>query len=322
MDTYNEEDLVSVDNINNAIEEFIGKHPENISTWVDGKTVTIQLSNSGIRDKLFSRLAYLVENTNIENDLILFNMPAKCVYASNQIIRFNCTVNELISSIKEYNEPSKDAAIADVDHLPNTVPITRPIKKFYNRLTGSNTLKKAQSIINKSSHKIKVYFIGNRKEWDQGQDENGNDQLPLVGYEVIDIIEIDANTTWNDESLIQKIDELRSSINLKTDGDYGVFNINFNESEKSKIVNNVYIGQLPEFVFDSSIKVGDIIYTRDYPTEDMSVIDNDGDAHQADISNYDFQRYYGFRDQYPQIEEIDIKPYGETLIPNGAIIII
>lgn len=322
MSTLNEENLVSVDDINDAIRDFIGKHPENVTTWIDGKTVTIQLSNIGVRDKLFSRLAYLVENTNIENGLILFNMPAKCVYASNQIIRFTCTVNELISSIKEYNVPSKVAAIADSDYLPNTVPITRPIKKFYNRLTGSNTLKKAQSIINKSSRKIKVYFIGNRQEWDQGQDENGNDQPPLVGYEVIDIMEIDTNTTWNDESLIQKIGELRSSMNLKTDGDYGVFNIDFSIIEKSKIVNNVYIGQLPYFVFDSSIKVGDIIYTRDYPTEDMFVIDSNGDVHQADINNNDFQRYYGFCDQRLQIEEIDVKPYGETLIPNGAIIII
>ena len=317
MSTDNVENLVSVDEINSAIENFIGKHPENVNIWVDGETTTIQISNIGVRDKVFSRLAYLVENTTIENDLSLFNMPAKCVYASNQIIRFTCTINELDSCVKDYNNPPMDQ-----DYDPSSASIEFPIKKFYNRLTRSGALKKAQTTINKSSHKIKVYFIGNRQEWDQEQDENGNDQLPLVGYKVIDIIEIDTNTTWNDESFIQKIGELRSSMNLKTDDDYEIFNINFGMSEKSKIVNNVYIGQLPEFVFDSSIKVGDIIYTRDYPTEDMFVIDNNGDVHQADIDNNDLQHYHGFRDQMLQVEEVDIKPYGETLIPNGAIIII
>ena len=54
----------------------------------------------------------------------------------------------------------------------------------------------------------------------------------------------------------------------------------------------------------------------------MFVIDNNGDVHQADIDNNDLQHYHGFRDQMLQVEEVDIKPYGETLIPNGAIIII
>ena len=65
MSTDNVENLVSVDEINTAIEKFIGKHPENVSIWVDGKNTMIQINNVGIRDPLFYRLSYLVENTTI-----------------------------------------------------------------------------------------------------------------------------------------------------------------------------------------------------------------------------------------------------------------
>lgn len=53
MSIDNVENLVSVDEINTAIETFIGKHPENVSVWIDGKTATIQISNIGLRDKIF-----------------------------------------------------------------------------------------------------------------------------------------------------------------------------------------------------------------------------------------------------------------------------
>ena len=77
MSADNVENLVSVEEINNAIEKFIGKHPENVSMWIDGKTTMIQISNVGIRDPLFYRLSYLVENTTIEDKLTIFKMPAK-----------------------------------------------------------------------------------------------------------------------------------------------------------------------------------------------------------------------------------------------------
>lgn len=308
MSTLNEENLVSVDDINEAIGNFIGKHPENVTTWIDGKTVTIQLSNIGVRDKLFSRLAYLVENTTIENDLSLFNMPAKCVYASNQIIRFTCTINELDSCVKDYNNPPMDQ-----DYDPSSASIEFPIKKFYNRLTRSSALKKAQTIINKSSHKIKVYIIGDPEE--HKQDENDHQ---YVTWTVIDIIEIDANTTWNDGH--QEISDLFASKGRKV-GDFGAFNILLNgrATDNSKIVNDVYIGQLPEFVFDSSIKVGDVIDSRDY-VNDLIWID---EPHYQ-TSYRDYQDYSDFEEQYLLLKgnDIDIKPYGETLIPDGAIIII
>ena len=143
MNNLNEEDLVSADDISFAIEEFVGKHPENVNIWVDGETTTIQISNSGIRDKLFSRLAYLAENTTIENNLTIFNMPAKCVYTSNQIIRFTCTVNELVSTVDNFNNPPRDCDYDAVSELHNVLYETFPIKKFFSRLTKSGTLKKS-----------------------------------------------------------------------------------------------------------------------------------------------------------------------------------
>ena len=47
MSTNNVENLVLVDEINKAIEKFIGKHPENVISWIDGKNATFQLGNVG-----------------------------------------------------------------------------------------------------------------------------------------------------------------------------------------------------------------------------------------------------------------------------------
>lgn len=105
-----------------------------------------------MRDKLFSRLAYLAENTTIENVLELFNMSAKCVYVSNQIIRFTCTVNELDSRVKAYNSPQLRPEVSEEEYNPQFALREFPIQKFYKRLTRSGALKKAQSIINKSNH--------------------------------------------------------------------------------------------------------------------------------------------------------------------------
>jgi len=180
-------------------------------------------------------------------------------------------------------------------------------------LTRSGALKKAQTIINKSSHKIKVYIISDPEE--HKQDENDHQ---YVTWTVIDIMEIDANTTWNDG--YQEISDLFASKGLKV-GNFGAFNILLNgrATDNSKIINDVYIGQLPEFVFDSSIKVGDVIDSRDY-VNDLIWIDEP--HYQTSYRNY--QDYSDFNERYLSLKgnDIDIKPYGETLIPDGAIIII
>ena len=90
-------------------------------------------------------------------------------------------------------------------------------------------------------------------------------------------------------------------------------------NEKTKIVNDVFINQLPEFVFDSSIKVGDKIDSRDYINE-LLWPDNDNGHHQADYNEYqDYNNFYG---NFPIMDGITGESYEKTLIPDGAIIII
>lgn len=88
-------------------------------------------------------------------------------------------------------------------------------------------------------------------------------------------------------------------------------------TEKTKIVNDVFINQLPEFVFNPSIKVGDIIDSRDYVNDIIWM-----NPQHYQTSGRDYQDYWNFCEQYLVHEGIDIKPYGETLIPDGAIITI
>ena len=128
MSTLDEENLVSAEDVNYAIKEFIGKHPENVNIWVDGETTTIQISNIGVRDKLFPRLAYLVKNTSIKDGLQLFNMSAECAYVSDRIIRFTCTLVDLAYySIERrwYHPRGGESAL---------------VEKFFSRLGRSNVL--------------------------------------------------------------------------------------------------------------------------------------------------------------------------------------
>ena len=317
MSTHNEENLVSVEDINESIEKFIGKHPENISMWIDGKNIIIQISNIGIRDKLFSRLAYLVENTSIEDNLTIFNMPAKCVNVTDRIARFVCTVNELVTFVESNNSGN---ILTD----SNSSLVTPPVKKFLNRLTTSKTFKRAQTVVKKLTNvdtnvvdrsKITVYIIG--KPTAHWQDENEAD-CSYVTWEVLDIIQIDAGTTWNDEEFRERLSNLKNSLNIYSDlGDYGTFNIAFNSSDNVKIENNELIGKLPEFILDPSVKVGDIIDSRDYTDEDIWT-----NGYNYQTNDYDYQQYYNFSENTLPLKEIDTKPYGETLIPDGAIITI
>ena len=175
-------------------------------------------------------------------------------------------------------------------------------------------LKKAQSIINKSSSKIKVYIISNPQRITHHHEKG-----LYVTWEVIGIMKIDASTTWNNESFVQELNDLKAStVGNRSSGNYGAFNIAFGiANENTKIVNDVFIKQLPEFVFDSSIKVGAIIDSCDYVNEDVWRTNN---YYQEEVDDY--FKYDDFYDQFLPLKGIDIKPYGETLIPDGAIITI
>ena len=301
MSTDNVENLVSLEEINNAIEKFIGKHPENVSMWIDGKNTMIQISNVGIRDPLFYRLSYLVENTTIEDKLTIFKMPAKCVIANDRIARFVCTVHELVEYIESQDTASE--------------PLVSPnIKKFTNRLSSSHAFKRAEEIVlnNEDSSKIKVYIIG--KPESRYQNEEGS-PCTYVTWTVIDIMKIDAGTTWEDEAFRNRLNELKTSLDISSNsGTYGSFNIAFKAAnENLKVENGKLIGRLPEFVLNPSIKIGDIIDSRDYVDADIW----GGNNYQ--ISTEDYQKFDNFNnDTLDPYKE----PFGKTLIPDGAIITI
>ena len=311
MSTDNVENLVSVNEINRAIENFIGKHPQNVSVWIDGKTATIQISNIGLRDQIFYRLVYLVENTTIEDELTVFGMPAKCIIANERIARFVCTLNELVTFVESQDTTSE--------------PLTSSnIKKFSNRLSTSHAFKRAEIIVNQvvndddtdESSKIKVYIVSNpqaKTDYDSGRGTY------YVSWEVIGIMDIDAGTTWEDEAFRERLRNLKSSSGVNSDkGEYGTLNIAFEGGHNNSVVENgKLVGMLTEFTFDSSIKVGDIIDSRDYQDYDIW---NDW-GYQTD-AEHGYQKFNSFRNDslYPHSENDG--PFGKTLIPDGAIITI
>lgn len=307
MSTNNVENLVSVDEINKAIEKFIGKHPENVISLIDGKNAIFQLSNVGLRDKLFYRLAYLVENTTIEDKLTIFKMPAKCVYVSDQTARFVCTINELVEFVKSQDTSSPSA--------------TPELKKFTNRLVSSNAFKRAEVIVSNGgdsadSSKITVYVIG--------QPQHRSDDGDYVTWKVLDIIDIDAGTTWENEAFRERLNKIKGSSGISSsEGEYGTFNIAFNTrnptNENTILKNGKLIGMLPEFIFDSTIKIGDTISTKNYKDSDVW---NNGWSYQTNEEEY--QKYSSFWNNLlyqPNGGENDV-PFGKTLIPDGAIITI
>lgn len=305
MSTDNVENLVSVEEINNAIEKFIGKHPENVSMWIDGKNTTIQINNVGIRDPLFYRLSYLVENTTIEDKLTIFKMPAKCVIANDRIARFVCTLNELVTFVEKTNDGS-------------IKPESPYIKKFTNRLSSSHAFKRAEEIVsnNEDSSKIKVYIIG--KPESRYQNEEGS-PCTYVTWTVIDIIKIDAGTTWEDEAFRNRLNELKVSSNISDNlGTYGSYNIAFKPNENRKVENGKLVGFLPEFVLSPSIKIGDIIDSRDYV--DADIWSGSGFNYQTSLEEY--QKYNEFYDDSLYPYGANDGPFGKTLIPDGAIITI
>ena len=62
----------------------------------------------------------------------------------------------------------------------------------------------------------------------------------------------------------EKINKIKESSGVSSDeGEYGTFNIAFHSKENTNIENGKLVGKLPEFVLKPSIKIGDIIDSRD-----------------------------------------------------------
>ena len=231
-------------------------------------------------------------------------MPAKCVYVSYQTARFVCTINELVEFVKSQDTSS---------------PLATPeLKKFTNRLVSSNTFKRAELIVSNGgdSSKITVYIIG--------QPQHHSDDGDYVTWKVLDIIDIDAGTTWEDETFRGRLNNLKKSSGISSaEGEYGTFNIAFNTrnptNENTILKNGKLIGMLPEFIFDSSIRIGDTISTKNYRDSDVW---NNGWSYQTNDEEY--QKYNSFYDDLlyqPNGGENNV-PFGKTLIPDGAIITI
>lgn len=323
MNTHNEETIVSINDFTAAIKEFIKTYPQNITIWrIDDKTVSVQLSNIGIRDKLFPRLAYLANNTSIENNLSLFDTSAKMCYVSDRIIRFNCTLNELLSFL-ESNKITSDSENTSDSKAPMVIS---PIEKFVNRLSTTNIIKHAKTIINNNDTNINVgnndssitvYVIG--KPEAHQLDEKGHN-CQYVTWEILSMPKITVGTTWGDEALREKLRKLRKSLKILTDledGDYGTFNMVFGSGGQSFYQLNVLIEKGPLFVLDSTYKVGSIIDSRNYKKPDIW----HEDIYQKNVQDY--PKYSDFADKYSLKSNMNIIPKNsELLIPNGAIIII
>ena len=238
-------------------------------------------------------------------------MPVKCAYVSDQTARFVCTINELVEFVKspDVTGPS----------------VTSELKKFTSRLVTSNTFKRAETIISTvtldDSSKITVYIISDPQY-------NSANPGSYVTWKVLDIINIDAGTTWEDEAFRERLRSLKKSSEIDyINGEYGSFNIAFgtrNPTDKNTIFENgKLVGMLPGFTLDPSIKVGDIIDSRNYKDYDNGTdIWSNGWGYQTMVNEY--QKYNEFYDDLlyqPNGGENDV-PFGKTLIPDGAVITI
>ena len=87
--------------VNLFIKDFINKHPENVVIWKDGDKTTIQLSNIGIRDKDMKYASYIANNTLEEENFTLFGLPCKCVYASDNILRFEGKTTDIVEAVTQ-----------------------------------------------------------------------------------------------------------------------------------------------------------------------------------------------------------------------------
>ncbi len=166
----------AIDRVRYMIYDFINKHQSNVKIWTDGNMMIIQLSNVGVRDKNFSYIAHLVKYTKIEEDIRLFDLPCRCVYASNTVIRFcgskNIIVNYLI------NEFRNNELVFPPDEFP-IIPIPETIKEdalvadednydvMIRELTSSSKDRVLYSFFVNKSFKKEINIL--KEEWKKDQ---------------------------------------------------------------------------------------------------------------------------------------------------------
>lgn len=345
----NPTNLPSSTKVNLFIKDFINKHPENVVIWKDGDKTTIQLSNIGIRDKNMKYASYIANNTLEEENFTLFGLPCKCVYASDNILRFEGKTTDVVEAVTkpvditkipsymlrennsgsgssgpQVNPPVVDPSLSK--QLLSNLPFVKPL---VNRILTNKIIKKEIKRIDedKKNNTITVYVIGKPTS----HDGDGN---PYVTWEVIDIIHIEAGTTWYDSDFVQKLHEIKESAGIRSDlGSYGSFNVNLNpetmasdydaddpEFEILSIEPKLTYKLSPEFKFDSSIKVGDIIDTRDYHSNDI------WPSEDYQTSLFDYQQISANHNNIPALPNvpkgIEITTIGDSMIPDGAVVTI
>lgn len=349
----NPTNLPSSTKVNLFIKDFINKHPENVVIWKDGDKTTIQLSNIGIRDKNMKYASYIANNTLEEENFTLFGLPCKCVYASDNILRFEGKTADVVEAVTkpvditkipsymlrennsgsgssgpQVNPPTVTDPSLSNKQLLSSLPFVKPL---VNRILTNKIIKKEIKRIDedKKNNTITVYVIGKP----MSHDGDGN---PYVTWEVIDIIHIEAGTTWYDSDFVQKLYEIKESAGIRPDlGSYGSFNVNLNsetmtsdyddddpEFEIITMEPKITYKLAPEFKFDSSIKVGDIIDTRDYHSNDI------WPSEDYQTSLFDYQRIDAVRHNIPAFprgaipNDAEVMKIGESMIPDGAVITI
>lgn len=336
--------------VNLFIKDFINKHPENVVIWKDGDKTTIQLSNIGIRDKNMKYASYIANNTLEEENFTLFGLPCKCVYASDNILRFEGKTIDVVEAVTEPVDITKIPSYMLQENNSgsgsqvNPPTVTDPslskqllsnlpfVKPLVNRILTNKIIKKEIKRIDedKKNNTITVYVIGKPTS----HDGDGN---PYVTWEVIDIINIEAGTTWNDSDFVQKLHEIKTKAGISSDrGSYGSFNVNLNPNtmvfdsydkdqnfELTSTEPKITYKITPEFNFDSSIKVGDIIDSRDYHSYDIWPDEN------YQTSTFDYQRIDDVRaSMIPSFiyqltsSDAEITTIGDSMIPDGAVVTI
>ena len=115
----------AIDRVQYMIYDFINKHQSNVKIWTDGDVMIIQLSNVGVRDKNFSYIAHWVKCTKIEENISLFDLPCRCIYASNTVIRFCGSKNIIVNYLA--NEFRDNELVFPPDEFPVIpIPQTKP----------------------------------------------------------------------------------------------------------------------------------------------------------------------------------------------------
>ena len=303
------ETATSVKKINKTIIDFVRYHPDNVRVWSDNGKLIIQLSNISVRDKGLRYASFIANGTTLEDDFEIFGLPCKCTYASDSVLRFEGNSKDIIKSF-ENGEVTSDKIT--IEGIPEEVKLSI-IKKFTTRVVNSKAFYREMEKVTKEEDPndgstVKIYVIGNPQYQYQSTDSGSQE---YVTWKVLGILEINAGTTWGDPDLYQQILAYKGDINSDI-GSFGSFNVAIDDTELGNVYkesDNTFDGKLPQFYLDDSVKVGDIIDSRDYHADGLwSSFD-----YQTD--DYDYQKFEN------SVTVGDVK-LSDTMIYDGTVITI